>query len=378
MRFLLVMPEFNEGHFTIDMGIMLQKLSERTSWTVTIASERPVAVPRNLQNVAFGTRSLASLVHLWRNGRRVDVLQLMHFTWRTVLRALLFRSINAFGVCYVKLDLSEPPMQSLESQVRHVAWRWFYRLGLRAIDIVSVESSDMYDRFARFMRSISDARTPEMLLVPSCGFDVDEVSERIDRGIALASGPDFLHVGRLGARPKATEVLLEAFRILVEEFGWHGSLVLVGKTVDQFEIRLASWRQQVLPTTAEMLSVHGAISDRRQLMDMYLQARAFVIASRQEGVPNVFVEAAACGCLLVGTPVGQVVDVIRSVGRGWIAAIDDPRALAGAMRNASAELDDDRRRRERMRNFYAEYSWSAVIERLAAVLETLVLRRSRG
>lgn len=62
-----------------------------------------------------------------------------------------------------------------------------------------------------------------------------------------------------------------------------------------------------------------------QAMDAYL------LPSRVEGIPLAIMEAAACGALPVATAVGGVPDLVRPGFSGYLAAPDDPGALAAAL-----------------------------------------------
>ena len=55
-----------------------------------------------------------------------------------------------------------------------------------------------------------------------------------------------------------------------------------------------------------------------EMVDWYNTGTIYVCASASEGTPNVALEAAACGCALVTTPVGNMPDLIRPGHNGVI------------------------------------------------------------
>ena len=133
---------------------------------------------------------------------------------------------------------------------------------------------------------------------------------------------------------------------------------------------------------APVVELHGQVSQTR-LSELMRAAHAFVLPSFYEGLPLVLVEAAACGCRIVAT---ELPGVERELAPGlgalatWVPmprleAIDRPveqdipafvdalvRALTHALEQpALAEPSA----------VLAEFSWSAVFARVAAVYDRL-------
>jgi glycosyltransferase involved in cell wall biosynthesis len=101
---------------------------------------------------------------------------------------------------------------------------------------------------------------------------------------------------------------------------------------------------------------------RRQedLPDWYRAADVFVLPSHSEGVPNVLLEATACGTPCVASRVGGVPEISD---RGDIRMVppDDPAALAGAIREVLAS-------RGKPRHFAPPRTWSESIDELEQFL----------
>lgn len=376
MHYVVFQPTFTATPYDlhVDKGQLALHLAKRPGWRVTVASTDSYELPGGLASVAMGNGRWSSLSCIWRMAPEADVLQLHNFSWRGVVRAVLYKIRNRRGVCYLRLSGST--VVSLEREMRrlrHPAYRLFLRLGLPCVDLVSAESRGLLDRFEAFMQRCGLRRRPARLIVCSCGFGSDEVMPR------LSAGPprtDILFVGRLGAPEKALEVLLAAFQQLREQYAVHATLKLLGPSRPEFDRHLAEWAEGVAPETAAAVSCPGATWDREALLEQYLDARVFVISSRTESGPNAFVEAASCGCLLTGTAVGLIPDVLAAVGTGWVAPVGDANALAAALAAALSAPDSPEGRRERILRFGAAYSWPDMIDRLATQLEAL--RRGKG
>jgi glycosyltransferase involved in cell wall biosynthesis len=88
--------------------------------------------------------------------------------------------------------------------------------------------------------------------------------------------------------------------------------------------------------------------DGDDVLSAYQTADVFVLAPRvtadgdRDGVPNVIVEAMACGLPVVTTDAGGIADVVQHGGTGLVAPPGDVQALA---RHLAALLDDPARRR---------------------------------
>ena len=115
-----------------------------------------------------------------------------------------------------------------------------------------------------------------------------------------------LFVGNLVA-VKGLDVLLEACRRLANHADpWH--LHLIGEGVE----RAALVRQAAAAGIAHRITFHGAIA-HEHLPDWFRAADLFVLASRSEGIPNVLLEAMACGLPFVATSVGGIPEIADPV-----------------------------------------------------------------
>ena len=74
----------------------------------------------------------------------------------------------------------------------------------------------------------------------------------------------------------------------------------------------------------------------RQMAEWYNQGTVLVCASESEGTPNPALEAAACGCTVVSTPVGNMPELIRDDVNGYLVERDLDALTAGVERALSA------------------------------------------
>lgn len=134
--------------------------------------------------------------------------------------------------------------------------------------------------------------------------------------------PTILAVGRL-EYPKGFDVLIRAFAIVRQQL--EARLVILGK---------GSQRSQLLEL-AKQLGVHEHIDlpgfDPNPFRYMS-RAGVFVLSSRFEGLPNVLIQALACGCPVVSTNCPSGPDEILDGGKyGELVPVENAEALAQAI-----------------------------------------------
>lgn len=138
--------------------------------------------------------------------------------------------------------------------------------------------------------------------------------------------PLLLSVGSLTPR-KGHDVLVRALALLTD-LSW--TAVIAGQARDE----AYAWLLKKAVGDLELgnrVSFPGAVSDT-QLETLYSQATAFVLATRFEGHGMVFDEAMAHGVPIVSCHTGAVPDTVAP-GAGLLVPVDDPEALADALRS---------------------------------------------
>ncbi len=190
-----------------------------------------------------------------------------------------------------------------------------------------------------------------------------------------------LFVGRLETM-KGVDVLLRAFRMLVRDE------VTMTKDMSH-ELRVVSDEDARCKTQdarlslrivgdgsqwemLEKLAVDLGIRDRvtfvgwvkvPNVYDEYAQAEIFCGLSRSEALGNVFLEAQAAGCAVIGTTVGGIPDSVESGVTGLLIPPDDADAAAEAMRRLLEDPAKRRRLAEAGKAHAAGYDWDQIAER---------------
>jgi glycosyltransferase involved in cell wall biosynthesis len=141
----------------------------------------------------------------------------------------------------------------------------------------------------------------------------------------IGFAPDVRHllfVGNL-VPVKGLDVLLAALQRMRTAESWH--LHVVGDGL----LRKALQSQALALGLVGQVRFYGSLA-HAELPDWYRAADLLVLSSRSEGVPNVLLEAAACGLPFVATDVGGIPE-IAALGQSRLVPPEDPTALAEAI-----------------------------------------------
>jgi glycosyltransferase involved in cell wall biosynthesis len=162
------------------------------------------------------------------------------------------------------------------------------------------------------------------------------------------AGPVILSVGALVAH-KAHDLVIRSLTALPDV-----TLAVVGEGPEAPKLRRLAGALGL----NERVRLLGAMSQDR-LARAYGAADAVVLASSREGLPNVLLEAMACGTPVVATAVSGTPEIIEMPLAGRLVAARTPHALATAIR----EVLDDPSPRATVRAHAARFSWSATTAR---------------
>jgi glycosyltransferase involved in cell wall biosynthesis len=172
-----------------------------------------------------------------------------------------------------------------------------------------------------------------------------------------------LYVGNLKVS-KGCEDLIRAFARFASAASPNARLVFAGDGPHQARIKsLAAGsglddRIRFLGTTSH-----------EQLPDLYRAAEVVCLPSHSEGVPNVLLEAMACGTPIVATRVGGIPEVVPACA-GVLIEPRDTAALAQALASVRARTWD----RDAIVEHARRFDWSES----AAQLERILVRAARG
>jgi glycosyltransferase involved in cell wall biosynthesis len=216
---------------------------------------------------------------------------------------------------------------------RELLYRWYLRLVRRADRIVTQSDAVALEMTARVQRSPGQVRR----LHNPVDVDLLMCEGRSRASPFVGPGLHILAAGRLHEQ-KGFDLLLDAFAGVLAE-GVSAVLTILGEG----EERLALQAQVQRLGIAEAVNFAG-FQDHPYLY--FSHADLFVLSSRYEGLPNVLLEALACGCPVVAfdCPHG-----VREIVRDGVNGLLVPPQDVGALRAALTRLLQSPQERVRLR-----------------------------
>lgn len=112
-----------------------------------------------------------------------------------------------------------------------------------------------------------------------------------------------------------------------------------------------------------------------EMRDWYNSGILYLVTSRCEGTPNPALEAAACGCVLVATPVGNMPELIRHQWNGVLLRERSPKTILEGVRYACAHLEH---LNTNMESVIRQWSWQERAARYFDLFERLIRRDPPG
>lgn len=186
-------------------------------------------------------------------------------------------------------------------------------------------SKDIYGEFREFGIQSSD-----VTLLPN-GVDTHAFmpvgsgrkKSELRSKLGIQEGFVICFVGIVIAR-KNVDLILRVWQKLMS-MGVNGSVVLVGPIPKDNDGRESEYVRNLRDYTARNGLVDSVIfADRQERISDYMQASdLFFFPSKQEGMPNVLLEAMACGLPCVVSRISGTADLVEDGRTGFIVSMDD-------------------------------------------------------
>ncbi len=207
---------------------------------------------------------------------------------------------------------------------------------------------------------------PGRVTVLRNGVDLDRFAPRNRAALRTRlglEGPVWLAVGHL-VELKGVDIVIEALARVPD-----ATLLIAGEGPEEHALRRLVERLGL----AARVRFMGAIP-QPELCDYYNVADAMVLASSREGMPNVVLEAMACGTPVVATAVGGIPELITAPEAGELMRERSSDALVLAWNTLRARGPD----RVATRTFATHLGWQPVIEAQCTLYARVLSARAAG
>lgn len=179
-----------------------------------------------------------------------------------------------------------------------------------------------------------------------------------------------LYVGRLEPM-KGVDTLIHAFHQLVH-------FEAKGLDTHLLHLRIAGDGSQRAKLKRLVTRLHlqkhvlflGRVSPAA-IFDEYAQAQVFCGLSRSEALGNVFLEAQASGCAVIGTRVGGIPEIVKHEHTGLLVGSDDAQAAAEAMARVFTDKTLSDNIIDSGRHHAKAFDWDVIAIEYGKVYETI-------
>jgi glycosyltransferase involved in cell wall biosynthesis len=173
------------------------------------------------------------------------------------------------------------------------------------------------------------------------------------KSIARSGPVRLLFVGRVVFQ-KGLDVLLRALAALPKQLDYQ--LEIIGDGSERAALAIEAARLGLAPRIT-----FAGWCDRAVIAERYRQADLFVFPSRDEGMPNVVLEAMASGLPIVATAIAGNEDLVRECENGHLVPPEDHAALAAVLARLIRESETRQTMGRASRAIVErEYTWARV------------------
>ena len=372
MRWVTYFPKFGRIHLTKDVGLIPFYANHHGYESTLLGhSDAVISIPDEVEDLKLELleekRPLffldrAFLDWLKANAKSVDVLHLFHLSRDSIFYGVYYKRLNPKGKLYLKMDAYNDHLISRKRYARNPIKNSLLKRTekdfFRQLDLATIENREGMSLAAETYPELS----PMLEYLPNgCNddylgkhFSAPPVKEKI-----------MLSVGRLGSSDKNYELLLAALPQL-QLPDWE--FAIVGPISDDFQLKIDEFFTSH-PEWRDRISFMGAISDRKELYNLYSKASVFFLPSRFESFGISFVEALYFGACLVGHKrMYAYRDISKDGEYGCFFEDNDPTSFARAIEEAASKSLERNFAKKASEHGQNSFSWSKLIEKLIAKL----------
>lgn len=363
MRYCVLYPKAENVHLIKDVGMIAYKLNKLygyDSYVISYNNDKYDYLNKEVKGLKmdFIQKKHKNLINIFfylkKNSKNIDVLQIFHMTFNSVIYALLYKLFNYRGVVFLKLDCTE----LLLDKIRNMKGiqKIFFNFFLNKVDIIGVEQKNIFYK----LKFLLGKHNVKLMNIPN---GIDFKSEYFKENISFNHKKNIvLNVGRIGSSEKATDLLMEAFVLIDENLRKDWKLVFVGPIDESFKNTIEDFFKKY-ENIKNSVIFKGAIFDRKKLFEEYKEAKIFCLTSQYESVGIALIEAIACGNVIVSTRVG-IAEEIVSDNNGAVVDVGDVKGISNALSKLMSSNELKSFSQKVQENCRENYNWDTIVENL--------------
>lgn len=296
--------------FVTDLSNELSKENEVYLLTLTTS-------PHNKQNfykaelsdrvklIDMGYNGKTKILYLYKVYKEIKRLQPDVVHVHCLLNFILF-AVFFYRKCKYVQTLHNKAEIGIPKYLRKIAK---YLFSHNIIHLVTISKSNK-ESYENFFNLHNDTLIYNGRVLPIKTSRFEEVTTEIQGYKKYPDDIVLLCVARCNPQ-KNLNVLIQSVNELTAE-GYHLQLLIIGPGYDDTILGKA-WKEM----SGENVRFLGT---RNNVADYYMQSDAFCLSSLFEGMPITLIEAMACKCIPVSTPVSGIVDIINDGENGFVAS----------------------------------------------------------
>lgn len=353
-KFVTIFPICENVHLTKDLGqipyffhkehhydsyMVCYKNSEVYSNLETEVNGLKIEFLRNTGKISFLEKGV--LRYIYDNAKKIDVLNLFHFSKQSFAYGLLYKQLNPNGFLYIKIDgyndafAEGTRFRHSISQLKNHFLSKLEQLCLDKTDLLSIENTEG----ERLLKLMYPQYQSKIIYSPVGVNDYFLDTHFKDKLKTFEQKENIiLTTGRIGLNIKNHEMLLRAVA-RVDLNDW--KVVFVGPLypgfMDFFNKLLVEH-----PRLKNKVIFTGQINNRVELYEWYNRAKIFCMTSWKESFSLSIAEAIYFGNYVIGTEGVMSMNDVTDKGRlGAIIKPDDDKAFAACIQkhiNNESEL----------------------------------------
>lgn len=215
-----------------------------------------------------------------------------------ILTLLLYRKCLYVQTLHNKAEIG------ISKYLRRIAK---YLFAHNIVHLVTISKSNQ-ESYRNFFHLKNDTLIYNGRILPVQTDSYSDVKKEIDSYKKFSDDMVLLCVARCNPQ-KNLQLMIEAVNGLTNE-GKHLTLLIMGPGYDDTLLG-QQWKNKA----GECVHFLGT---RNNVADYYLQCDAFCLSSLFEGMPITLIEAMACGCIPISTPVSGIVDIVKDGYNGFV------------------------------------------------------------